>query len=65
LSVLAQAPILKAGGLLYLETPQAITPAPEQWETLRQNQAGQVVYGLFRKKPGVSRSEDNPGQKHS
>ncbi len=36
-------------GFVYLESSQALQVNPNQWQQLKLKQAGQVVYGLFRK----------------
>ncbi|MDM4766400.1 16S rRNA (guanine(966)-N(2))-methyltransferase RsmD [Pelomonas sp. SE-A7] len=51
----AAAPLLVEGGFLYLEAPEAITPAPAlSLEPWRSGKAGAVHYALFR------RAADNP-----
>ncbi|MGL5741985.1 MAG: 16S rRNA (guanine(966)-N(2))-methyltransferase RsmD [Legionella sp.] len=46
---LANNPILKPGGLVYLESENAIQLDEQQWKQLKRKQAGQVIYGLFEK----------------
>lgn len=50
LTDLSEHPILPAGGLVYIESSQEIIPDPLQWQTLKQKRAGQVVYGLLKKR---------------
>jgi len=50
LSILETAAVLKPGGLLYMESPQLISTNENTWETIKLKTAGQVFYGLFRKK---------------
>jgi len=47
--IFGQSPILKPGGLLYLETPHDMGLNSEIWETLKLKHAGQVCYALYRK----------------
>lgn len=46
---IAQSPILKRGGLVYLESPNAIQLDEQQWRQIKLKQAGQVVYSLVEK----------------
>ena len=41
---------LRPGGLLYVEAKTMMHLAPEKWETLKLKQAGNVVYGLYKKR---------------
>ncbi len=47
---LSARPILPAGGLVYIESPQEITVDPLHWDILKQKKAGQVVYALLKKR---------------
>ena len=47
---LGEAPCLKPGGLLYVESREEITLALDHWETLKLKQAGHVIYGLYKKR---------------
>lgn len=49
INTLAKSPILKPGGLAYIESPKEISLNPETWEQVKLKKAGQVVYGLYRK----------------
>lgn len=46
---LAQNPVLASGGLVYVESPTLIELNPYQWELLKQKQAGQVFFALYKK----------------
>jgi 16S rRNA (guanine966-N2)-methyltransferase len=47
---LAQNDILVQGGLVYLESPTPIEMDEKQWQQIKLKQAGQVLYGLFKKR---------------
>ena len=47
---LSEHSILPTGGLVYIESSQEIISDPLQWESLKQKRAGQVVYGLLKKR---------------
>ncbi len=47
---LGEHPCLKPEGLLYVESNTEITLAADRWETLKQKQAGTVIYGLYKKR---------------
>ncbi|EHL29896.1 16S rRNA (guanine(966)-N(2))-methyltransferase RsmD [Legionella drancourtii] len=47
---LAQNDILVQGGLVYLESPTSIDMDEKQWQQIKLKQAGQVLYGLFKKR---------------
>ena len=49
LNILAQYPVLRDGGLVYIESANPIEIDPIQWENLKLKRAGQVFYGLFKK----------------
>ncbi|KTC64507.1 methyltransferase (plasmid) [Legionella adelaidensis] len=42
-------PILKIGGLVYIESQQEMTLPETWWKKLKLKKAGQVVYGLYQK----------------
>jgi 16S rRNA (guanine966-N2)-methyltransferase len=50
LDILATNPCLITGGLVYLESDCAIEVDEVVWEQLKLKQAGNVVYGLFKKR---------------
>lgn len=50
LASVAQSNILKIGGLVYLESPHKIVTDEEIWEPVKIKQAGQVIYGLYKKR---------------
>lgn len=50
IDILQTSEVLKHGGLLYVESPQALTLDAMYWDVLQQKSAGQVCYGLFRRK---------------
>ncbi|MBI2786771.1 MAG: 16S rRNA (guanine(966)-N(2))-methyltransferase RsmD [Legionella longbeachae] len=50
MSYLAQSPVLKSGGLVYLESATAIHLDEHHWRQIKLKQAGQVLYGLFEKR---------------
>lgn len=50
LSALSQSNVLQTGGLVYIESAHEITADQYQWNTLKQKKAGQVFYGLLKKK---------------
>jgi 16S rRNA (guanine966-N2)-methyltransferase len=41
--------VLKPQGLLYLESPTQVSLNVNHWTCLKQQQAGQVIYGLYQK----------------
>jgi len=45
--------ILRPDGLLYVESPEHITLDTQTWSQLKLKQAGQVIYGLYRKHTGL------------
>lgn len=47
---LAHAPLLKTGGLLYIESSQEIAMEESIWQQLKSNRAGQIVYSLYMKR---------------
>lgn len=47
---LANSTLLVAEGLLYLESPEIIHLDSSDWQPLKVKQAGQVVYGLYKRK---------------
>lgn len=49
LETLAKKPILRTGGLVYLESPTLIELDKNVWQPMKLKQAGQVIYGLFKK----------------
>lgn len=49
IQTLAATDILIAGGIVYIESAQALSLDPLHWETIKLKQAGQVVYGLYKK----------------
>lgn len=49
LNDIVQNKLLPQGGLVYLESPIAIEIDPKQWQQIKLKQAGQVIYGLFKK----------------
>ena len=46
---LAASDVLVAGGVAYIESAQALSLDSLHWETIKLKQAGQVVYGLYKK----------------
>lgn len=50
LEILATTPCLITGGLVYLESDCAIEVDEVVWEQLKLKQAGNVIYGLFKKR---------------
>lgn len=48
-SDIALSPILKRGGLIYLESNAPVTLNEHHWRQIKLKQAGQVLYGLFEK----------------
>lgn len=46
---LAQNPMLVSGGLVYVESPTLIELNPSQWVLVKQKQAGQVFFALYKK----------------
>jgi len=54
ITLLAQSPLLVDQGLLYVEAPHDLHLDPECWEPLKMKHAGQVCYGLYRKRSGLS-----------
>jgi 16S rRNA (guanine966-N2)-methyltransferase len=44
---LLQSQLLAPEGLLYIESPQAMTLDEKHWQTLKLKRSGQVVYGLY------------------
>ncbi|TAL59330.1 MAG: 16S rRNA (guanine(966)-N(2))-methyltransferase RsmD [Legionella sp.] len=49
MSILAASSLLVTGGLVYLETPVHLELDETCWEEIKLKQAGQVIYGLFKK----------------
>lgn len=49
LDSIVQNKLLPQGGLVYLESPTAIELDAKQWQHVKLKQAGQVIYGLFKK----------------
>ena len=49
LNDIAQKQILTPGGLVYIESPTAIDTDKQHWQQIKLKQAGQVIYGLFKK----------------
>lgn len=49
LNTLGQTSLLKAGGLLYVESPNEVAMDTNDWQQIKLKQAGQVVYALYRK----------------
>ncbi|KTD12986.1 16S rRNA (guanine(966)-N(2))-methyltransferase RsmD [Legionella jamestowniensis] len=49
LRILAHADLLVSGGLVYLESPDKISPDTTYWTEKKSKQAGQVIYGLYEK----------------
>ena len=47
---LAHSNALIPGGLLYIESPQEIAVDPTVWQQIKLKQAGQIVYGLYKKR---------------
>ncbi len=54
LHTLAQLPVLKSGGWLYLETPNEINLPPDRFEKIKQKRYGQVLSTLYKKRPLTS-----------
>ena len=52
LEILANNPVLIKGGLVYLESPHKIDLDLERWQQLKLKEAGQIIYGLYRKIEG-------------
>ena len=50
LTLLAQSSVLVAGGLVYIESATEPMLAPEIWEQVKAKRAGQVYYGLYKKR---------------
>ncbi len=50
IALLAKANLLKAGGLLYLESAHVIDMDESIWQQLKSNRAGQIVYSLYMKR---------------
>lgn len=49
LTILAHSPILRAGGLVYIESAVPVTLSALEWEPIKIKQSGQVFYSLIRK----------------
>ncbi len=49
LEILANSDVLTTGGLLYFESPTEIPLDQTIWQPIKLKQAGQVVYGLYKK----------------
>lgn len=49
LELLAHSDVLIKGGLVYLESPQKIDVNQELWQQIKLKEAGQIVYGLYKK----------------
>jgi 16S rRNA (guanine966-N2)-methyltransferase len=49
IQLLAHSNILRAGGLIYLETDHLPELNPTHWKQIKLKQSGQVIYGLFEK----------------
>ncbi|KTD22009.1 methyltransferase [Legionella lansingensis] len=49
LDILSHSNLLVSGGLVYLESPDKLSVDPERWEEKKSKQAGQVIYGLYKK----------------
>ena len=47
---LAQSNLLKTNGLVYIESGHPVELNPGQWTPIKLKQAGQIVYGLYKKK---------------
>jgi 16S rRNA (guanine966-N2)-methyltransferase len=50
ISTLSNSSILTTGGLLYIESPNEVALDSDIWERIRLKKAGQVFYGLYKKK---------------
>lgn len=50
ISILEDSNVLIEGGILYIESAQEIALDPQIWQKLQLKQAGQVMYGLYRKR---------------
>ncbi len=50
IATLANTNVLQQGGLLYIESSQKIVVDESIWQQLKLKEAGQVVYGLYKKK---------------
>ena len=48
--ILAHSNVLPSGGLVYLESPEAVAVDPSIWQLIKLKRAGQLVYGLYKKK---------------
>jgi len=51
---LTHTPTLRPGGLLYTESSQTLTLDSTVWETLKFKKAGNVIYGLHKKRENTS-----------
>ena len=54
LEALANSDVLVKGGLLYLESPHEIAVDQEIWQPIKLKKAGQIVYGLYKKREGLA-----------
>ena len=52
--ILEQSTVLAEGGLLYIEADHEPTLHPNIWEKIKLKHAGQIVFGLYRKKTQLS-----------
>lgn len=50
IKIVAENPILASGGLVYLESPASIDVDETYWQTIKLKKAGQVIYGLLKKR---------------
>lgn len=50
LDTLSHSSLLKSNGLVYIESPQSMPLDSKHWEMIKIKQAGQIVYGLYKKK---------------
>lgn len=50
IDTLARSDLLKTNGLIYIESTQSMPLDANQWLTIKLKQAGQIVYGLYKKK---------------
>ncbi|RUR18012.1 16S rRNA (guanine(966)-N(2))-methyltransferase RsmD [Legionella sp. km535] len=49
IQIIHQKQLLPQGGLVYIESPTAIELDEQHWQQLKLKQAGQVLFGLFKK----------------
>lgn len=61
ITCLETSPTLHPGGLLYIESSEALTLNPSLWETLKFKKAGNVIYGLHKKREHTSCTSTSSG----